>query len=560
MARYSMGLDFGTESVRALIVDVQTGEEMGSAVVAYPHGVITNVLPVDGGTSLPRDWALQDPDDYLTALSQVVPAALNAAGVKGSEIVALGVDFTACTILPTKADGTPLCRLDEFRRQPHAWVKLWKHHGAAQEAEDITTTARQRGEPFLRYFGGAISSEWLLPKTLQIWREAPAVYAAADHIVEGGDWLVWQLTGVLTRNATAAGYKGMWTHEHGFPSEAFLAAVDPGIHNLYREKVSGPIKAPGERAGGLTRVWSECLGLRAGTPVSVATIDAHAGVPGCGVVRPGTMAIIMGTSSCHMLLAKEPVFFQGFAGLVKDGIVRGYYGYESGQTAVGDIFAWFVRECTPAEITSAALASGRSPHEILTERADRLRPGESGLIALDWWNGNRSILMDARLSGLLLGATLNTRAHEIYRALIEATAFGTRVIVESYVNAGISIADVVACGGLAERNPMLMQINADVLRRPIAVAASSQTVALGAAMFGALAAGSSNGGYDSMEEAAAHMVRSPKARYVPVSENAEAYEHLYAIYLLLHDQFGRGTKVMAELRRIAAAQEHGGNA
>ncbi|HRU07737.1 MAG TPA: ribulokinase, partial [Candidatus Brocadiia bacterium] len=419
MPRYALGLDFGTGSARALLVDVETGAEAAQSVRAYPDGVITESLPIPAGPRLPRDWALQNPADWLTVLKQIVPEAMSMAKAKPWEVVGIGVDFTACTLLPVTADGTPLSFQPQWRHIPNAWCKLWKHHGADPEVRHIMNIATQRKEAFLPYYGGCMSSEWLLPKALQVLRESPDVYKAADYFIEAGDWIVWKLTGRLTRNSTAAGYKGTWVHELGFPSPEFLEAVDPGLKDLFTAKVRGAIVPPGVQAGLLTAPMAEELGLDTGTPVSAATIDAHAGVPGCGVTTPGVMTIIMGTSSCHMLLAKKPVLFEGFAGLVKDGIIPGFYGYESGQTAVGDIFAWFTDNCCPQSVAIEAKARGVSLHDILTERASAQRPGESGLLALDWWNGNRSILMNAQLSGLLVGATLNTKPHEIYRALIE---------------------------------------------------------------------------------------------------------------------------------------------
>ena len=551
MGRYSLGLDFGTESARALLVDAATGDEVAQCVRQFPHGVIAEKLPTPGGARLGREWALQDPEDYLVVLREIVAGVMKACGAGAEDVIGIGVDFTACTVMPCTADGTPLCSLEAFREEPNAWVKLWKHHAADPETQEILAKARERKERFLPYYGGAISSEWLLPKALQILRESPEIYAAADRIVEGGDWITWKLTGELVRNATAAGYKGMWVDVLGYPSHEFLAAVDPGMVDLYDEKIVGPIRAAGEEAGALSAEMAAQLGLAQGTPVSAATIDAHAGVPACGVTGPGVMAVIMGTSSCQMLLNEEAVLFDGFAGLVKDGIIKGYYGYESGQSAVGDIFAWFVNHCAPPEIAEEAERTGRSRHEVLTGRAGKLRPGESGLLALDWWNGNRSVLMDAQLSGLLVGATLDTKPEEIYRALIEATAFGTRKIMESYVAAGIEVNKIAACGGLAERNPMLLQINADVINRPIEIAASSQTVALGAAMFGALAAGSARGGYDTAEQAAEAMVRPCRQVYYPIPENVKLYDELYQEYDHLYGLFGRTEKVMQRLREIA---------
>jgi len=550
MARYALGLDFGTESARALLVNVETGEEAAEAVFEFPDGVITEALPTPGQTPLGHDYALQNPADYLAALDATVPAALQAAGANAEEVIGIGVDFTACTLVPCRADATPLCTLDEFRDNSHAWVKLWKHHGAAREAEEVTALAKQRGEGFLDYFGGTVSSEWLLPKAMETARQAPDVYEAADQLVEAGDWIVWRLTGSLTRNSTAVGYKGMHVDGLGYPSADFLQQLDPRVAGLYDEKVQGPVMAPGDRAGALSREMAERLGLVEGTAVSVATIDAHAGVPGCGVTTSGKMVAILGTSFCHMLLADDAVLFEGFAGLVKDGILKGFYGYESGQTGGGDIYSWFLDNCVPAQVAQAAEAAGQSLHEYLGGRAAQIQPGQSGLVALDWWNGNRSTLMDADLTGLWIGMTLATKPEELYLSLLEATVFGTRRIVESYRDAGIAIDELHACGGLPHKNPMLMQMFADVCNTPIIIAASSQTVALGAAMFGALAAGAQAGGFDTMDEAAAHMVQPSPHAYEPRAEVAAAYDRVYAEYTALYDHFGKAQKMMHRLKAL----------
>lgn len=550
MARYALGLDFGTESARALLVNVDTGEEAAEEVCLFPHGVVTDQLPTPDAPKLGRDWALQHPADYLTALQEAVPAAMDAAGVRPEHVVGIGVDFTACTLVPCRADGSPLAMLAEHQQNPHAWVKLWKHHGAAEEAEEVTCLAKRRGEAFLDYYGGTVSSEWLLPKAMETARQAPEVYAATDQLVEAGDWIVWQLTGVLCRNSTAVGYKGMHVHELGYPSQAFLHELDPRIERLYADKIQGPVMSPGDMAGTLTREMAGRLGLAAGTAVSAATIDAHAGVPGCGVTAPGKMVAILGTSFCHMLLHDRPVLFEGFAGLVKDGILKGYYGYESGQTGGGDIYSWFVDNCVPARYAQDAETAGLPLHDYLGDKAAALRPGESGLVSLDWWNGNRSVLMDAKLSGLWLGMTLSTRPEELYLSLLEATVFGTRRIIESYEQAGIPINSLHVCGGLPHKNPRLMQLFADICGRDIVVAASAQTVALGAAMFGALAAGSSQHGFDTIEDAAGRMVRPALTTYRPNPDAARAYESVYAEYLRLYRHFGREEKTMHRLKAL----------
>lgn len=544
--RFSLGMDFGTESVRALLVNLRTGEEAAESVSAYRSGVIDEKLP-GSGKALERDWALQDPADYLEAAAEVVAGALKKASVAAEDVVGLGVDFTACTLVPTKDDGTPLSSLDQYRNRPHAWTKLWKHHAAQPEADRINALAAEEEQDFLKYYGGRISSEWAFPKMLQVLEEDPDMFAAAERFIEASDWVVWQLTGNEVRNACAAGYKGLWNAESGHPAPAFLARLSPGFEGTLG-KIAGRVLAPGVRAGGLTQPWAEKLGLRPGTAVSVASIDAHVGVPGSGVAGPDEMVMIMGTSTCHMVMTEEPHFFPGFAGLVKDGIIGGFYGYEYGQSAVGDIFAWFVENAVPGGYEREAAARGLGLHELLTEKAARLAPGANGLLALDWHNGNRSPLMNAGLSGLILGLNLHTKPEEVYRALIEATAFGTRKIIETHEKEARPLKKLVACGGLT-KNPLLMQIYADVLGRPIRVPASAQTVALGSAIFGALAAGAEGGGYSSIVEAVAAMAGRGGATYTPGGDTVAQYDRLYRLYNELYQYFGLASPgVMGSLR------------
>jgi L-ribulokinase len=549
--RYAVGIDFGTESARAVIVDCADGHELGTSIERYPHGVIEACLPGAEDVELGADWALQDPMDYVESVRGAVPRLLVETGISPDDVIGVGIDFTSCTMLPTLADGTPLCSLEELRREPHAWVKLWKHHAAQPEADRVNAVAEARGEPWLPRYGGKISSEWFFAKALQILDEAPEVYARADRLIEACDWIVWQLTGVETRSACAAGYKAMWSKHDGFPPPAYFAALDPRFEHVVDEKLSGTLLPPGARAGLLTERAAGWTGLRPGTPVAVANVDFHGSVPATTVTAPGTLVMIMGTSNGHLLLGRELVEVEGMCGVVEDGIVPGYFGYEAGQSGLGDIFGWFTRHAVPPEYHVVAEARGVDVHDVLSEEAAALRPGASGLLALDWWNGNRSVLVDADLSGLLVGMTLSTRAPEIYRALIESTAFGTRVIVESFEQAGLPVEAIVACGGLPERNALLMQIFADVVGREIAVAASKQAPALGAAMWGAVAAGAEAGGHATISDASSRMASLSETRFVPSPENRAPYDALYAEYLRLHDLFGRGgDEVMGRLRRL----------
>lgn len=552
--KYAIGVDYGTESGRGVLVDVATGRELATAVYVYANGVIDECLPApDDDVRLEPDWALQDPLDYIRTLQHVVPSLLSESGMDPADVIGIGIDFTACTMLPTTAEGEPLCMRPEYRREPHAWVKLWKHHAAQPEADRINRTAEQRGEPWLSRYGGKISSEWFFSKSLQILDEAPHIYAAADRLIEAADWVIWRMTGVETRNSCTAGYKAIWSKADGFPAEAFFAALDPRFAQIVDEKMSRDITAIGTRAGGLTEEAAAWTGLLPCTAVAVANVDAHVSVPAATVTEPGRMVAVMGTSICHLVLGSRPAIVEGMCGVVEDGIIGGLFGFEAGQSGVGDIFAWFVDNAVPPYYFEVAAREGTDVHAVLEREAARLRPGESGLLALDWWNGNRSILVDVDLSGLLVGATLSTRAPHIYRALLEATAFGTRVIVESFEAAGVPIHEIVACGGLPEKNRLLMQIYADVTGKEFRVAGSAQVPALGSAIFGAVAAGSAAGGYDSVGVATERMARLGNARYSPNPANRVTYDQLYGEYLRLHDTFGRGENdVMKTLRAIRA--------
>ncbi len=547
-AKYAIGVDFGTESGRAVLVDVANGREIVTAVHPYANGVIDEVLP-DSDIRLEPDWALQDPNDYLEVFKKAIPAVLDEGRVDPGDVVGLGIDFTACTMLPTKADGTPLCFLPEWRENPHAWVKLWKHHAAQPEANKLNETAREQGYTFLDRYGGKISSEWFFPKAWQILDEAPSVYAAADRLLEGADWVVWQLTGEEKRNSCTAGYKAIWSKREGFPSSEFFKALDPRMEQIVDEKMAHAIYPLGANAGGLSDEAAHWTGLKPGTAVAIANVDAHVSVPAATVAEPGRMVIIMGTSNCHMVLATEERIVPGMCGYVEDGIIPGFFGYEAGQSCVGDHFAWFVENCVPGAYEREAQARNLSIHELLEDKAARLRPGESGLLALDWWNGNRSVLVDVDLTGMLLGATLATKPEEIYRALIEATAYGTRIIIDTFEANGVPVKEIVATGGLPDRNRLLMQVYADVTGRSIHIAATSQGGALGSAMHAAVAAGSDAGGYDSIVKAAQRMAHLRQEAYHPSGENKEIYDELFAEYVALHDYFGRGANdVMKRLK------------
>lgn len=547
MSKYAIGVDYGTLSARALIVDVSNGRELADATMDYAHGVMTHSLP--DGTPLRPDWALEHPQDYLDCLRAIIPEALRRANVSADDVIGLGVDFTADTMLSIDASGNPLCLKPEFASVPHAWPMLWKHHAAQSYAERIEQISQARSEAFLAHYGGRVSSEWMLPKLWQIADEAPEVYATADRFIEAGDWIVFKLTGCEARAAAMAGFKAFYRND--YPSKDFLRTLSPLLENLIDEKLSRSLYPLGARAGAIDAFGAALTGLNPGTSVAVANIDAHVSLPPVGVVDAGKMLMILGTSACHLMLGETEQCVSGICGVVKDGMVPGLYAYEAGQSCCGDHFKWFADNCVPRAYADEADRLGVGIQQLLTTKAEALKPGQSGLIALDWWNGNRSVLTDFDLSGLIVGLTLASRPEEIYRALIEATAFGARKIVEAFESQNLPVHALYACGGIAKKNPMLMQIYADVLGREIRVCSSAQAPALGSAMFAAVAAGRENGGWTDIAEAARHMAAPVERTYAPVPENRKVYDEMYLEYSALHDYFGRGgNDVMKRLRRL----------
>jgi L-ribulokinase len=539
MLKYCLGIDFGTLSGRAVLVEVNTGNIVATAVKSYAHGVMDEYLPY-GQIKLPHAWALQHPGDYIEVLEETIPAVLNKSGISPEKIIGMAIDFTACTVLPIDKEGRPLCFKEEFKTNPHSYVKLWKHHGAQSYADKLNEIASEREERFLHRYGGKISSEWLVPKIMEILNEAPEVYNETDKFIEAGDWISLLLTGNERRNSCAAGYKALWNKTEGYPSKDFFKALDFRLENFVDEKLSRKVYPQGAKAGELTKEMAKQIGLIPGIAVAVSNIDGHVAVPAVGIVEPGKMLIIMGTSACHMVLDKEEKIVPGMCGVVEDGIIPGLMGYEAGQPCVGDNFEWFINNCLPESYAIEAKKRNINIHKLLREKAMMSRPGENGLIALDWWNGNRSVLVDANLSGLIVGLTLSTKPEEIYRALIEATAFGTYTIIESFEKNKIAIDELYACGGIAEKDEFMMQIYADVTGREIKISASPQTAALGSAMFGAVAAGKEKGGYDTIFDAAKCMSKVKKEYYKPNPENVKIYKKLYTEYKKLHDYFGRG--------------------
>ena len=535
----TVGLDFGTLSVRALVVRVSDGEELGSASVPYAHGVMDAVLTTPSAEiPLPPNWALESPRDYLDALSAVIPAALENADVSPDQVIGAGVDFTTCTLLPVRADGTPLCFEPEFENEPHAWVKLWKHHGAQRYADRINALAAERGEEWLARYGGVVSSEWMFPKILETLEEAPAVYREAASFLDAADWMVWQLTGKQTRNSCIAGYKALWCGS--YPSEEFFRALDPRLERVVSEKLPGPVLPVGTRAGEITEFGAALTGLCPGTPVSVGHTDAHVAAPALKIAEPGRMMALVGTSTTMLVSSENYVPVPGVCGIVKDGILPGLWGYEAGLGCVGDAFGWFADNCLSPDLLDEARERNLPPVSLLTEKIGAMEPGECGVMALNWWNGNRNPLCDGDLSGLFVGMTLTTTPVDMFRALVEATAFGTRLIIENLRSHGVAVDEFVASGGIPRKAPSIMQIYADVLGMDVRIAGTKEGPARGSAVYAALAAGAEGGGYASLSEAAEHMGADPVKTYSPVRTRRAVYDALYRDYLTLIDCFGRG--------------------
>ena len=541
-----IGVDFGTLSGRAVVVRADNGAELGSAEYVYQHGVITDHLP-DRTESLEPETALQHPEDYREVLRSAVPQALSAAEVEPKQVIGIGTDFTSCTVMPVTTDGTPLCQVNGFQDRPHAWPKLWRHHAAQPEADEINTLAAERGEPWLGRYGGRISSEWQFAKALQVLRDDPDVYQRTDRWIEATDWIVWQLCGHETRNVATAGYKGIY-QDGKWPSKEFQAALDPRFASFTEEKLEHPLSQLGERAGGLTAEAAAWTGLLEGTPVAVGNIDAHVTAAAAQTTAPGQMLAIMGTSTCHVMNSEVLAEVPGMCGMALGGITPGMWGYEAGQSGVGDIFGWFVDTHVPPAYHEEAAARGLSVHDLLSAKAAEAPVGAHGLVALDWHSGNRSVLVDHSLSGIVVGLTLATRPEEVYRALVEATAFGTRTIIEAFTSAGVPVDELTIGGGMV-RNPFVLQVYADVLNRPLRIADTEHSCAVGSAIHATVAAGF----HPDIHAASAAMGRTRAETVDPDARRVSAYDELFSVYTELHDHFGRGGS--NSLRRLRSLRQ-----
>ena len=546
----TIGVDFGTQSARAVLCRVSDGAVLSESECPYAHGVMSDRLPY--GTPLPPDYALQHPQDFLDALHATVHGVLDQSDINRADIIGMGMDFTCSTPMPVDQHGEPLCFDPRFERNPHAYIKLWKHHAAQWEAARLTELMREHDPELLPCVGGRLSPEAFFPKVWQVLREAPDVFDATDRFLEVGDWLTQRLTGNENLARSLATHKAQYREGVGYPP--LLQYADPRLAGMIGAKVRGKLIDIGAVSGYLTARQAAWLGLPAGIVVTAPHPDAMASLPALGIAGPGSAALAAGTSSAMILCYSQFLPVEGTTSIMLDNTLPGLYGYASGQAAFGDLLGWFVSRCAPEEVLRAAQDAHISAHEELSRRAARLRPGESGLICLDWWNGNRSCLADMRLSGMLLGMTLQTRPEEIYRALMEGLGFGLRCIIDAHERAGVPIRALHVSGGISYKSPLFMQLLSNIIQRPLYISKPLPTPAVGMAILSACAAGTQKGGYDQLDEAAARMSCLSDIRYQPDASQAVAYDALYQEYIALHDYFGRGANdVMKRLRDLSVA-------
>ncbi len=550
--KYTIGCDYGTLSMRAVLVSLQDGTVVAEHVYDYSNAVITDALPGSGVKLGAGDWALQDPEDYMRALDECIPAIIKESGVNPEDIVGLGVDFTTCTVMPMTEDGIPMCQLPDYKERPHAWPKLWKNHTAHHEAEKMTEYVAKNKLPHLDDYGYRMSAEWFFPKIWEVLKKDEDVYKTAYTFIEAGDYIVYKLVGEIKRSGVLAAAKSQFDNDTlSYPDKEFFRGLDPRLENVVEEKNLGKILQVGQKAGNVTPEMAKRLGLSTSTVVCVAHADAAVALVGAGITKPHQMIFAMGTSTCHIMLSETKVAIPGMGAVYKNGVLPGFYTYEAGQGAVGDIFDWFCKNYVPAEYAKEAQSRGIVLQKLLDEKAEALGIGTSGVLALDWMNGNRCILQDAGLTGLIMGMNMSTKAEAVYRALLEATAFGTRMITEQFKQYGVPINEIYACGGLAHKSAVVMQMYSDVLNTPINITAVKQTSALSIAIFAAVAAGGSSGGYDDYETAVQAMVKPPKCVYNPIPENVEKYNALFEVYKEMHDLMGREeNSPMKKLRAI----------
>ncbi len=547
--KYTIGIDFGSLSARSLLARVSDGAEITDAITEYPHAVMSECLS-SSGKALPHSFALQDPEDYVYAMTDSVKRVIKDSGVAPEDIIGISVDFTCCTMLPIYSDLKPLSADPRFAEEPHAYVKLWKHHAAQPYADKLNAIAKERNESWLPHYGGCISSEWMFPKLWETLDKAPDVYNAADHFLEAGDWVTSLLVGKLVKSYTFAAAKAMYIDGVGYPSSDFLAALDERLSSAVEDKLEAPLFRSGECCGKLCPEMAKELGLTENTAIGVPQPDAHIAAVSLGATNPGDLVAILGTSAPFILVQDKFACVPGTCGSLKDTVIPGLWGYESGLCCFGDLFSWAAENIAPESYLKEAQKRDMPLIKYLISLASKKKPGETGLVTLDWWNGNRSILSDSALSGMIVGMTLATKPEDIMRALIEATAFATRVIFDAHAKEGVPIKRVIATGGIAKKDPFTMQLFADVLGVKLEVPKSKLSSSLSGAIYAAAAAG-----YD-FDTSIKNMQTSMEKVYLPNPENKQIYDELYNEYVKLHDLFGRDeNSVMKRLLEIKSRKD-----
>ena len=544
MQKYVIGVDFGTLSARAVLVELSTGAQVCVSEFKYPHAIMSKKdFP---SAKFPETFAMQHPGDYIQALKNVVSDIKAQTGIAKEQIQGVGIDFTTCTVLPIDENFQPLCLREEFKGEPHAFVKLWKHHGAEKEAELITKELEEYDAEMLSSYGGKVSSEWFFPKVLETFNKARHVYDKTYCFIEAGDYLTSLLTGNLQRNACVTGFKALWSKKKGFLKKDFWARIDNDFANTIEDKIIGQVLPEGQKAGVVNETGSELFGLSEGTFVAVAIGDAHASMPALSIAESGKLMLILGTSACHILIDEKDVSVDGICGKVQDGIIPNYVAYEAGQTCFGDAFEWFKNSALPKEYFERAESAGTDVFSYLNGLIKDDAVGQNGLLAIDWWNGNRTPYADFELSGVILGLTLLTKPEHIYRAIMEAHCFGTKRIIDIYRKSNILVNEVIVSGGIANKNPFLMQILSDVLGVKISVSKSKQSGAVGSAIYASVACGA----FSNLQDAAKVIAEKDMIEYFPNMENNKKYELLYEQYLKLTKYFAETNQVLKIIKKI----------
>ena len=546
--KYALGFEFKTKTAEAILVDVNNGKTVASAINNYQYGLITKKLP---GTDIELNphWSLHHPNDYINALKRTVPKLLKESQVQPNQIIGIGIAFEGSIIIPTLKDGTPLALVDEFKNEPHAWPKHWKQQTAHDKAEQLTQIAVDRLEIFLDRYGGKIEPECFFSKVWEIFDESPNVYHAADRLIEATDWIVWQLTGIESRNISAAGFKALWSKSEGFPLETFFGAMHPNLSNIIQEKMMSEISPLGTQIGTLTESAASWMKLTPGIPIAAGMLSNYAAVPAATVIEPGKMVLILNDSLSQIVLSDKEFRIPGILGMVKDGVIPGFISFETGQSSGMNHLSWFLENALPGKYEKEARKQKIDKSQLIEEKAIALEPGQSGLIALDWLNGNQSILRDRNLQGIVVGLSLETKPEEIYRALVEATIFGTRKIFETFIASGMAIDEIIVVGGDPVKNRLFLSTLAQVANMEIKIAKSSHVPALGAATYAAVAAGENLGGYNTIQEAVRHMAHLREKTFIPNNADKQTYSRLYSEFTSLHDYFGFGhNNVMKRLK------------